>query len=129
MTTAFRKGFSSAPFVLAPIMGAGFAATFIVNDLPFGAWVYVPVAIVLLGAIPFLAGWLSPRLSKIVLFPASVLVSLTVGFAVYGVDADVEPISYTVLLTLIYGGLASVGFFVGWVLRGHEFINHPRGGI
>ena len=65
----------------------------------------------------------------VVLFPASVLVSLTVGFAVYGVDADVEPIAYTVLLTLIYGGLASVGFYVGWVLRGHEFINRPHGGI
>ena len=129
MTTALRNGFSRAPFVLAPIMGAGFAASFIANDLPFGAWLYVPVAIVLLGAIPFLAGWLSPRLNNIVLFPASVLASLSVGFAVYGVDADVEPIAYTVLLTLIYGGLASAGFYVGWVLRGHEFINRPHGGI
>ena len=126
MTVDFPRGFSRATLALAPIMGAGLTTVFIMDNPSFSPWFYVPVYIVLVGAIPFLAGLLSPRPYAFILFPVSVLASLSVGFAVYGVDADVEPISYTLMLTLIYGGLASVGFLIGWTLRGHEFINRPH---
>ena len=66
-----------------------------------------------------LPGLLSPRLVNGVIVMIIVLVSLSVAFAIYGVsNADVEPISFTIMLSLIYGMAAYVVFGVGWVVRG-----------
>ena len=48
-----------------------------------------------------------------------VLVSLAVAFAIHGVsNTDVEPVWFTIMLSLIYGTLAYLVFGVGWIVRG-----------
>ena len=81
-------------------------------------WLQVLVGVVAMAA-SFVAGLLSPRLITGVFVMISVLVSLSVAFAIYGVsNSDVEPIWFTIMLSLIYGIAAYVVFGVGWVVRG-----------
>ena len=80
-------------------------------------WLQVLVAAMALGA-PFIAGWASPRLTYAVFPPFIVLACLSVAFVVDGVgSSDVEPVVFTIYLAVIYGGLASIVFAAGWVMR------------
>ena len=80
-------------------------------------WLQVLVAAMALGT-PFIAGWVSPRLTYAVLPPLVLLVCLSVAFTLYGRSYwDSEPIVFTILLSVIYGGLASIVFAAGWVMR------------
>jgi len=74
--------------------------------------------VVSVGACPFAAGWLSHRLTNVALFPASVLVCLSVSFMILGApSSDVAPIPFSIALSIIYGGLAAVLSCVGWTAR------------
>ena len=82
------------------------------------AWLYIPVAIVTLGVSPILAGWFSRGLYGVALFPLSGFLSLSVASLVFGGDFyDVEPIPFLFVLSLIWGGLASVAFLASWGAR------------
>ena len=81
-------------------------------------WLQFLVGVVAMAA-SFVAGLLSPRLINGVFMMIIVLVSLAVAFAIYGFSsADVEPIIFTIMLSIIYGTLAYVLFGVGWAVRG-----------
>ena len=81
-------------------------------------WLQILVGATAMAA-SFVAGLLSPRLINVFLVLIIVLGSFSVAFAIYGVNnTDVEPVWFTVMLSLIYGTLAYVVFGVGWVLRG-----------
>jgi hypothetical protein len=55
-------------------------------------------------------------LRKAMLLPIVVLACLSAAFAVYGVgSSDIDPIVFTIFLSVIYGGLASVIFAAGWM--------------
>ena len=77
-------------------------------------WLQVVVGVVAMAA-SFVAGLLSPRLINGMFVMIILLVSLSLAFAIYGVsNSDVEPIWFTIMLSLIYGTLA----YVVWVVRG-----------
>ena len=81
-------------------------------------WLQVLVGVVAMAA-SFVAGLLSPRLITGVFVMISVLGSLSVAFAIHGVsNTDVEPVGFTIMLSLIFGTMAYAVFGVGWVLRG-----------
>ena len=86
-------------------------------------WLGILVAFVALGVSPILAGWFAPRLFGaafigVMSFPLSTFLSLSVAFRVFGADTyDVEPFPFTIVLSAIYGGLASAVFLVGWAAR------------
>ena len=86
-------------------------------------WLGILVAFVALGVSPILAGWFAPRLFgtalfSVVLFLLSIFLSLSVAFRVFGRDTyDVESLPFTIVLSAIYGGLASAVFLVGWAAR------------
>ena len=78
-----------------------------------------------LGA-PVFAGWLSPGLKQAWFFPIGVLASLSVATAIYGpLSSDSEPIGFVIVLTLIYGGVASVAFCIAWIAR--QYLRRWRG--
>ena len=78
------------------------------------------------GVSPVVAGWLSPELKQAWFFPTGVLASLSVATAIYGpLSSDSEPIGFVVMLTLIYGGGASVAFCVAWIAR--QYLRRLRG--
>ena len=81
-------------------------------------WLQVLVAVIALGVFPILAGWFAPRFFGVVFLPLSTFLSLSVAVRVFGADFyDVEPLSFTIVLSAIYGGLASVAFTPGWAAR------------
>ena len=66
----------------------------------------------------FIAGFISPRLLGALFCPAVMLVSLAVAFTVYDEGYyDTEPLIFAVILSVIYGALASVIFAAGWLVR------------
>ena len=81
-------------------------------------WLQVLVGVVAMAA-SFVAGLLSPRLVNVFVVWIIVLGSIAVAFAIYGVNnTDVEPVWFTIMLSLIWGTVAYVVFGVGWVVRG-----------
>ena len=129
MTMALPKGHSLVTAGLAAITGAGVASGFTVFDNA-STWFLILVAVITLGVYPLLAGWLSPRLRDVALFPISVLVSLSIASAIYGnLSLDSHPIGFVIMVTIIYSGGASLAFCVGWIarqyllrLRGHRMV-------
>ena len=119
---AGARAFSVRIVAPALITGAGIALDFTVLDRS-GTWLQVLVAVVALGVFPILAGWLAPRFFGaafigVMSFPLSTFLSLSVAFRVFGADTyDVEPFPFTIVLSAIYGGLASVAFIAGWTAR------------
>lgn len=81
-------------------------------------WLQVLVGVVAVAA-SFVAGLLSPRLVNLFVVWISVLGSIAVAFAIYGVsNTDVQPVWFALMLSMIYGIAAYVVFGVGWVVRG-----------
>ncbi len=111
------KAIMVSVIALSLVTGAGVALNFSLLDNDT-TWLPVVVAVVSVGACPFAAGWLSHRLTNVALFPASVLVCLSVSFMILGApSSDVAPIPFGIALSIIYGGLAAVLFCVGWTAR------------
>ncbi len=124
MTLALPKGHSVVTAGLAAITGAGVALGFTVFDSATSTWLLILAMAIPLS--PFVAGWLSPELKHAWFFPIGVLVSLSVATAIYGpLSSDSEPIAFVVMLTLTYGGGASVAFCVAWIAR--QYLRHVRG--
>ena len=114
------KGSFAARVGLAAITGAGVGLSFTVLNTATGAWFLIPFVAITLGLSPVLAGWLSPGLKNVLLFPIGVLVSLSAASAIGGpLSYDSHPIGFIIMLTLIYGGGTSVLFFAGWIARQH----------
>ena len=125
MTIALPKGDFLVTAGFAAIAGAGLALGFTVLDSTTSTWILVLVAAATLGA-PVFAGWLSPGLKQAWFFPIGVLGSLSAATAIYGpLSSDSEPIAFVIVLTLIYGGGASVAFCVAWIAR--QYLRHVRG--
>ena len=111
---------------LSLVTGAGVALNFSLLDNDT-SWLPVVVAVVSVGACPFTAGWLSHRLTNVALFPASVLVCLSVSFMILGApSSDVAPIPFGIALSIIYGGLAAVLFCAGWTARRYNQLVRSR---
>ena len=124
MTMALPKGRSVVTAGFAAITGAGVALGFTVLDSTTSTWLLI-LAAATLGA-PVFAGWLSPGLKQAWSFPIGVLASLSVATAIYGpLSSDSEPIGFVIVLTLIYGGAASVAFCVAWIAR--QYLRRWRG--
>ena len=124
MTLALTKGHSVVTAGLAPITGAGVALGFTVHDSATSSWLLILATAIPLS--PFVAGWLSPGLKHAWFFPISVLAGLSVATAIYGpLSSDSEPIAFVVMLTLIYGGGASVAFCAAWMAR--QYLRRLRG--
>ena len=80
-------------------------------------WLQVLVGVVAMAA-SFVAGLLSPRLVNLFVVWIIVLGSIAVAFAVFGASsADVPPILFAIMLSLIYGIAAYLVFGVGWAVR------------
>ena len=78
------------------------------------------------GHVPPIAGWLSPPLRNVALFPISILFGLSVASVMDGpLSSDSEPIGFVFALAFIYGGGASVAFCVGWIAR--QYLLRLRG--
>ena len=109
--------FPPLPTALLLVTGVGIALNF--TWLESGeTWIQILVWAMAMAA-SFIAGLLSPRLINGVCVMFIVLVSLSVAFAIYGVsNTDVEPVWFTIMLSLVHGTLAYAVFGVGWVLRG-----------
>ena len=122
---ALPKGRSVVAAGFAAIAGAGLALGFTVLDSTTSTWILVLVVAATLGA-PVFAGWLSPGLKQAWFFPIGVLASLSVATAIYGpLSSDSEPIGFVIVLTLIYGGAASLAFCAAWVAR--QYLRRWRG--
>ena len=125
MTIALPKGDFLVTAGFAAITGAGVASSFTVFDNA-STWYLVLVAAITLGMYPLIAGWLSPPLRNVALFPISVLVGLSVASVMDGpLSSDSEPIGFVFALAFIYGGGASVAFCVGWIAR--QYLLRLRG--
>ena len=109
--------FPPLPIALMLVAGAEMALNYTwLESREF--WLQVMVFVVTIAA-SFVASLLSPRLMTGVFVMLSVLVSLSVAFATYGVkNTDAEPVCFTIMLSLIFGTMAYAVFGVGWVLRG-----------
>ena len=80
-------------------------------------WLQVLVGVVAMAA-SFVAGLLSPRLVNLFVVWIIVLGSIAVAFAVFGASsADVPPILFAIMLSLIYGIAAYLVYGVGWAVR------------
>ena len=81
-------------------------------------WLQVLVGVVAMAA-SFVAGLLSPRLVNLFVVWIIVLGSIAVAFAVFGASsADVEPVWFAIMLSMIYGTLGYAVWGAGWVVRG-----------
>lgn len=66
----------------------------------------------------FIAGCFSRRLMNAAFCPVVVLGSLLVAFTVYDeAYYDTEPVVFAVILSVMYGGLGSILFMAGWLVR------------
>ena len=125
MTIALPKGDFLVTAGFAAIAGAGVASSFTVFDNA-STWYLVLVAVITLGAYPLLAGWLSPSLRDVALFPISILFGLSAAWAIDGpLSSDSHPIWFIFVLTIVYGGGASAAFCVGWIAR--QYLLRLRG--
>ena len=125
MTIALPKGDFLVTAGFAAIAGAGVASSFTVFD-DAGTWYLGLVAVVTVGVYPLLAGSLSPPLRNVALFPISILFGLSVAWAIDGpLSSDSHPIWFIFVLTIFYGGGASVAFCVGWIAR--QYLLRLRG--
>ena len=116
---ALPKGRSVVAAGLAAITGAGVALGFTVLDSTMSTRLLILATAIPLAS-PFVAGWLSPELKHAWFFPVGVLASLSIATAIYGpLSSDSEPIGFVIVLTLIYGGAASLAFCAAWVARQH----------
>ncbi len=80
-------------------------------------WVGIGIAIMVYTA-SFVLGWSSPKLANALLLPMIMFASLSVAFSVFGIDSsDILPVLFAFTLSVMYGGLASVTFAVGWVVH------------
>ena len=124
MTIALPKGDFLVTAGFAVIAGAGVALGFTVLDSTTSTWLLILAAVTLVS--PVVAGWLSPGLKQAWFFPIGVLASLSIATAIYGpLSSDSEPIGFVIVLTLIYGGGASVAFCVAWIAR--QYLRRLRG--
>ena len=115
-----------AVMALSLVTGVGVALSFSLLDNDT-TWLPVVVAVVTVGVSPVTAGWLSPSLWNAILPPVSVLACLSATFLVYGVpSSDVNPIPFAITLSIIYGGVASVLFCVGWIARRYNQLVRSR---
>ena len=122
---ALTKGHPVVTAGLAAIAGAGAASSFTVFANA-STWYLGLVAVVTVGVYPLLAGWLSPSLRDVALFPISILFGLSVAWAIDGpLSSDSHPIWFIFVLTIFYGGGASVAFCVGWIAR--QYLLRLRG--
>ena len=113
---------TAVALALAGITGAGLGLSLTIN----GGGLSIALLVVSIGISPLLAGWLSPRLWHIVLFPISVSVGTSIAVATNkSLAYDFEPIGYVILITVIYGGSAAVPFFAGWI--GQQFVHWLQG--
>ena len=125
MTMALPKGRSVVTAGLAAITGAGVALGFTVLDSTMSTWLLILATAIPLAS-PFVAGWLSPELKHAWFFPVGVLASLSIATAIYGnLSLDSHPVAFIFVLTLIYGGAASLAFCVGWIAR--QYLRRLRG--
>ena len=114
---AVFKTWRTLTLVLLLLTGVGFALTFTWLESE-ETWLQILVGAMAMAA-SFIAGLLSPRLINVFLVLIIVLGSFSVAFAVYGVNnSDVEPVWFTIMLSMIYGTLVYVVFGAGWVVRG-----------
>lgn len=66
----------------------------------------------------FIAGCFSPRLTYALFCPVIMLACLSVAFTLYDEGYyDTPPLLFAVILSVMYGALASVIFAVGWLVR------------
>ena len=102
--------------VLLLLGGMGIALLFtLVADSE--TWFQILVSVMVVGAF-LTSGFFSPRLMNALFCPAVILVSLAVAFTVYDEGYyDTEPLIFAVILSVIYGALASVIFAAGWLVR------------
>ena len=101
---------------LSLVTSVGFVLAFAVLDAPDDPWRAAVVGVTALTVPPFLAGWLSPQSRCVAFFPATLLVGLSVEEAIHGsMSYDSEPLLFIPLLTIIYGGWASVTFVGEWL--------------
>ena len=125
MTLALTKGHPVVTAGLAAITGAGVALGFTVLDSTMSTWLLILATAIPLAS-PFVAGWLSPELKHAWFFPVGVLASLSIATAIYGnLSLDSHPVAFIFVLTLIYGGAASLAFCVGWIAR--QYLRRLRG--
>ena len=102
----------------AALTGVSVALGFTVFDNADSARYGIPAAVLTLGAFPSIAGWLLPEIRAFALFPISTLVSLSVASFIDGpLSSDSEPIAFVILLTMIYGGMATLAFLLGCIVR------------
>ena len=123
---ALPKGCSVVAAGLAAITGAGVALGFTVLDSTMSTWLLILATAIPLAS-PFVAGWLSPELKHgSPGRPVGVLASLSIATAIYGnLSLDSHPVAFIFVLTLIYGGAASLAFCVGWIAR--QYLRRLRG--
>ena len=117
MITALRESRFMATLGLALIAGAVVALAFTVLGNA-GDWLAILAVVTALGVSPVIAGWMSPKLSHVFLFPVIMLGCLSVASAIHGpLSYDSDPIAFVILLAAIYGGMASLAFVAGWIAR------------
>ena len=110
------KVYRTAMIVLLLLGGMGIALPFTLLE-DSEAWLVILVMGMAGGGF-FVAGCFSRRLMNAVFCPVVVLGSLLVAFTVYDeVYFDTEPALFAVILSVMYGGLASVIFAAGWLAR------------
>lgn len=106
---------------LSLVTSVGVVLAFAVS--PDDTWRGMMVLATALAVAPFIAGWISPHPSHAAFFPASLLVGLSVETVIHGsISYDSEPLLFIPLLTIIYGGLASITFLGGWLA--HRALSH-----
>ena len=104
------------PTALLLLTGVGIALNFTWLESK-ETWLQILVGVMAMGA-SFVAGLLSPRLVNLFVVWIIVLGSIAVAFAVFGASsADVPPILFAIMLSLIYGIAAYLVFGVGWAVR------------
>ena len=125
MNVALRKSRFTATLGLSLVTGAGMALAFtVLADI--GAWRAILAVVIALVVSPVIAGWLSSEVKYVAFFPVSVLGSFSIAAAIFRpLSYDTEPIAFVILLTVIYGGMASLAFVAGWMAR--HFIRRLRG--
>ena len=105
-----------ATFGLSLVTSIGLVLSFTILDRPDDPWRAMVVGVASLMVPPFLAGWLSLNPKYVAFFPASLLLGFSVETVIHGsLSYDSEPFWFIPLLTIMYGGWASITFFGGWL--------------
>ena len=121
MKKGLATGFSKVSIGLAGIAGAsvalGFSDFHFLNNVrvPYAIHIFYTVQITAVVVSPFLAGWQTQSLKNALLYPIGVLVCVSVVWAIgEPPPIDALPIVFLIVITVGYGGVASVAFFTGW---------------